>query len=52
MPGIWSQWPSVTQSPIGFLELTHPVELPLQDGDDLFVKFGVETKEHGVFIPG
>ena len=52
MPGIRSQWPSVTQSPIGFLELTHPVELPLQDCDDFFVQFGVETQEHGVFIPG
>lgn len=52
MTGIGCQWPSVTQSPISFLELTHPVELPLQDCYDFFVKFGVETKEHGVFIPG
>ena len=43
MPGIWSQRPSVTQGPIGFLELTHPFELPLKDCDDFFVQFGFET---------
>jgi hypothetical protein len=51
MPQIRSLWARVTDSPIGFLELTHPVELPFQDCDDFFVQFGVETKEHGVFIP-
>ena len=52
MPRIWSLWPCVTDGPIGFLELAHPVKLPLQDCDDFFVQFGVETKEHSVFIPG
>lgn len=52
MSRIWSLWPRVTDGSIGFLELTHPVELPLQDCNDLFVQFRVETKEHSVFIPG
>ena len=53
MPGIRSLWPRVTDcSSVCFLQLAHPVELPFQDSDDFFVQFGVETKEHGVFIPG
>ena len=48
---IWSLRPRVTDVSIGLLELAHPVELPLQDSYDFFVQFGVETKEHRVFIP-